>query len=311
MVCIAWLYDWILSWIFSNFLRVMFMSNMNLIPENHKTRRDNRFILLLHPAAPLLSLIIIYFRNRSFPHLMLGVNNITSSHHPVPDHQWHKREWAEGKHEGKECIMNHQQTWFEMIRFCSAESSRTWIFNLWLKYMTWASILTLMNISFISSTLFLLDDTWWWWWSLRFGSCDDWMETAKQPFVHSDQNDYAWNREMLTLYRWKCVQPVSSRQSCCNEPHDNDLWLYCFTIVDADEIKRLGKRFRKLDLDNSGSLSIDEFMSLPELQQNPLVQRVIDIFDTDGNGEVDFKGMLCYMIICMTWETNSPSPHVM
>ncbi|KAI2805752.1 Calcineurin subunit B type 2, partial [Blomia tropicalis] len=58
---------------------------------------------------------------------------------------------------------------------------------------------------------------------------------------------------------------------------------------DADEIKRLGKRFRKLDLDNSGSLSIDEFMSLPELQQNPLVQRVIDIFDTDRNGEVDFK----------------------
>ena len=64
-------------------------------------------------------------------------------------------------------------------------------------------------------------------------------------------------------------------------------------VVDADEIKRLGKRFRKLDLDNSGSLSVDEFMSLPELQQNPLVQRVIDIFDTDGNGEVDFKGEIC------------------
>ncbi|XP_053661028.1 calcineurin subunit B type 2 [Anopheles marshallii] len=58
---------------------------------------------------------------------------------------------------------------------------------------------------------------------------------------------------------------------------------------DADEIRRLGKRFKKLDLDNSGALSIDEFMSLPELQQNPLVQRVIDIFDADGNGEVDFK----------------------
>lgn len=65
-----------------------------------------------------------------------------------------------------------------------------------------------------------------------------------------------------------------------------------FFLVDPDEIKRLGKRFRKLDLDNSGSLSVDEFMSLPELQQNPLVQRVIDIFDTDGNGEVDFKGNL-------------------
>lgn len=61
------------------------------------------------------------------------------------------------------------------------------------------------------------------------------------------------------------------------------------TNFDADEIKRLGKRFKKLDLDNSGSLSVEEFMSLPELQQNPLVQRVIDIFDEDGNGEVDFK----------------------
>lgn len=65
---------------------------------------------------------------------------------------------------------------------------------------------------------------------------------------------------------------------------------FFFCAVDADEIKRLGKRFKKLDLDNSGSLSVEEFMSLPELQQNPLVQRVIDIFDTDGNGEVDFKG---------------------
>lgn len=64
----------------------------------------------------------------------------------------------------------------------------------------------------------------------------------------------------------------------------------CFISVDADEIKRLGKRFKKLDLDNSGSLTVEEFMSLPELQQNPLVQRVIDIFDTDGNGEVDFQG---------------------
>ena len=60
----------------------------------------------------------------------------------------------------------------------------------------------------------------------------------------------------------------------------------CF---DPEEIARLGKRFRKLDLDNNGALSVDEFMSLPELQQNPLVQRVIEIFDQDGNGEVDFR----------------------
>uniref|UniRef100_A0A2K5D3I5 EF-hand domain-containing protein n=1 Tax=Aotus nancymaae TaxID=37293 RepID=A0A2K5D3I5_AOTNA len=51
---------------------------------------------------------------------------------------------------------------------------------------------------------------------------------------------------------------------------------------DAVEIKSLGKRFKKLDL---GGRAVEEFLSLPELQQNPLVQRVINIFDTDGNGE--------------------------
>ena len=55
-------------------------------------------------------------------------------------------------------------------------------------------------------------------------------------------------------------------------------------------------------------------MSLPELQQNPLVQRVIgqsvqyhisqiiehiclEIFDDDGNGEVDFKEFIQVMFI--------------
>lgn len=59
---------------------------------------------------------------------------------------------------------------------------------------------------------------------------------------------------------------------------------------DEDEIKRLRKRFKKLDLDSSSALSVKElFTSIPELQKNPLVQRVIDVFDTDGDGQVDFQ----------------------
>lgn len=42
-------------------------------------------------------------------------------------------------------------------------------------------------------------------------------------------------------------------------------------------------------MDSSGALSTKEFMSIPELKNNPLVKRVIDIFDVDGNGEVDFQ----------------------
>ncbi len=33
-----------------------------------------------------------------------------------------------------------------------------------------------------------------------------------------------------------------------------------------------------------------EFLSVPELKENPLVKRVVDVFDDDLSGEVDFKG---------------------
>ena len=62
------------------------------------------------------------------------------------------------------------------------------------------------------------------------------------------------------------------------------------STVEADEIKRLSRSFKRLDLNQNGSLSADEFLTIPELQQNPLVRRVIDILDTDRNGEVDFQG---------------------
>lgn len=56
-----------------------------------------------------------------------------------------------------------------------------------------------------------------------------------------------------------------------------------------EEVSRLEKRFNKLDIDRSGSISIGEFLSVPELKENPLVKRVVDIFDSDLNSEVDFK----------------------
>ena len=43
-------------------------------------------------------------------------------------------------------------------------------------------------------------------------------------------------------------------------------------------------------MDRSGSISIGEFVSVPELKENPLVKRVVEIFDSDLDGEVDFKG---------------------
>jgi Ca2+-binding EF-hand superfamily protein len=57
----------------------------------------------------------------------------------------------------------------------------------------------------------------------------------------------------------------------------------------ADELIRLSKKFKKLDLDKSGTISGEEFMAVPEAKGNPLAQRIIDLFDEDGNGEVELK----------------------
>jgi serine/threonine-protein phosphatase 2B regulatory subunit len=52
---------------------------------------------------------------------------------------------------------------------------------------------------------------------------------------------------------------------------------------------RLYKSFKKLDEDGSGDLQIEEFLKIPELSQNPLVRRVVNIFDKDKNGSISFQ----------------------
>merc|ERR1711879_353288 len=49
------------------------------------------------------------------------------------------------------------------------------------------------------------------------------------------------------------------------------------------ELHKLHRRFQKLDKDGSGSISADEFLSIPELAGNPLLSRIIAIFDTFTN----------------------------
>ena len=45
------------------------------------------------------------------------------------------------------------------------------------------------------------------------------------------------------------------------------------TNFTQDQIVRLHKRFRKLDVDGNGEISWEEFESIPSLQQNPLLGR--------------------------------------
>ena len=58
---------------------------------------------------------------------------------------------------------------------------------------------------------------------------------------------------------------------------------------DGDQIRRLYHRFLKLDADGNGYISSEEFMALPQVRANPLAARIMEVFDRDGNGLIDFR----------------------
>lgn len=63
-------------------------------------------------------------------------------------------------------------------------------------------------------------------------------------------------------------------------------------MFDDKEIDRLRRRFCKLDTNKNGKLSMDEILQIEGLEQNPLVRRVIETFDQDKDGEVNFNEFL-------------------
>jgi len=54
------------------------------------------------------------------------------------------------------------------------------------------------------------------------------------------------------------------------------------------ELKVLYKNFLKLDTDHSGQIEPDEFFDVPELKENPIVQRIISVFDKNNDGKISF-----------------------
>eukprot|EP01071_Lankesteria_metandrocarpae_P002744 Lankesteria_metandrocarpae@DN2527_c0_g1_i1.p2 len=54
------------------------------------------------------------------------------------------------------------------------------------------------------------------------------------------------------------------------------------------DIKRIYKRFRALDTNQNGELDPHELFDVPEIADNPLVRRVVSVFDTNSDGRVSF-----------------------
>ncbi len=63
------------------------------------------------------------------------------------------------------------------------------------------------------------------------------------------------------------------------------------------ELKRLHKRFRKLDRNEDGRINVDEFKAMPELQTNPLLERIVELFDVDEDAYVNFDDFITALSI--------------
>lgn len=45
----------------------------------------------------------------------------------------------------------------------------------------------------------------------------------------------------------------------------------------------------KMDKDSNGYIDKEEFMAIPGIKGNPLASRVIELFDQNGDGSIDFQ----------------------
>lgn len=70
-------------------------------------------------------------------------------------------------------------------------------------------------------------------------------------------------------------------QAISSEAHHN-------LKFDKNELKVLYKNFVKLDQDHSGLIEPNEFFDVPELKDNPIVLRIISVFDKNNDGKLSF-----------------------
>merc|ERR1712233_198587 len=70
-----------------------------------------------------------------------------------------------------------------------------------------------------------------------------------------------------------------------------------FTV---SQLTRLYERFEKLDLDNKGYLEREDLLSLPELNVNPLSDRIIHAFFTESQSVKDSEKMQ-FQDFIMSW----------
>lgn len=61
------------------------------------------------------------------------------------------------------------------------------------------------------------------------------------------------------------------------------------SLLNKEDVDKLYHHFLRFDEDGNGMISKEEFLKHPAVSANPLSRRILELFDADGNGDLDFS----------------------
>ena len=68
--------------------------------------------------------------------------------------------------------------------------------------------------------------------------------------------------------------------------------MYVTKNLEECHVEKLYSHFLHLDNDGKGKINKQELLKIPAIYCNPLAERILTIFDLDGDGEIDFEEFL-------------------
>lgn len=63
-------------------------------------------------------------------------------------------------------------------------------------------------------------------------------------------------------------------------------------MLTEEDVGRLYRVFKRIDMDNSGSVDSAEFLTLMNVERTKFTVRIFSIFDEDKSGKIDFREMV-------------------
>jgi Ca2+-binding EF-hand superfamily protein len=64
--------------------------------------------------------------------------------------------------------------------------------------------------------------------------------------------------------------------------------LHVNIVVSTDDVDKLYHHFLRIDEDGNGVIDRDELLRIPSVAGNPLASRLLELFDTDDSGDINF-----------------------